>query len=214
MKSFISFDFAVGLLIFIITLSFSILMINEEVKEILENEKAMLSKVEARLLKKEIERRYLDIGYKYIIIPKEKPNQKTCFFISIRKEYKYYAAYSNGEPLCMKEKNSTVTIYSKGAGMIILFASNDIPLKHPNCSLSNCELIDYRISNPEKIWIFNPNKNFNLSVLPLHSEFCLNGLLKYQTCTRPNLNFVYYYLTQNDSDLKMEVRELKIGINS
>jgi len=214
MKCFISFDFAIGLFIFITILSFSIFMINEEVKEILENEEVMLSKVEAKLLKKEIERRYLASGYKYIVIPKGKLYSKTCFSLSIPKKYKYYIAYSNQEPLCIKEENSTVTIYSKGNGIITIFASNNMPLKHPNCSLENCIRADYSISNPEKVRIFNQNKNFDLSLLPIHSDFCLDGLLKYQTCTSPNLNFVYYYLTQNSTSLKMEVKKLKIGINT
>ena len=214
MKCFISFDFAIGLFIFITVLSFSILTANQEVKEILANEKVMLSKVEALLLKKEIEQRYLNAGYKYIIIPKGIPNSKTCFSLSIKKEFKYYIAYSNGKPLCMKEENSTITLYSKGSKRIALFASNETPLKHLNCSLENCEKVDCYSSHPEKVMIFNPNKNFDLSLLPLHSDFCLDGLLKYQSCTHANLDFVYYYLTQNLTSLKMEVKRLKIGINT
>jgi len=211
MKGLISFDFAIGLFIFITVLFFSILLVNEEIKDILEKERVGLLRVEARVLKKEIEKRYLDAGYKFIIIPKDS-DLKTCISLSIRKDYKYYAAYSEEEPLCIKEENSTVTIYSRGSGIITLFASNNMPLKHPNCSLENCRKVDYSISEPEKVQIFNPNKNFDLSSLPLHSQFCLEGLIEYQTCTDPNLNFVYYYLTQNSTSLRMEVRKLKIGL--
>ncbi len=214
MKCFISFDFAIGLLIFITVLSFSIITVNEEVKETLLNEKITLSKIEAYLLKKEIEQRYLDVGYKYIIIPKGISNSKTCFSLSIGKEYKYYVAYSGGKPICMKEENSTVTIYSKENALVTLFASNDIPLKHLNCSLDNCKEIQYNISSPEKVKIFNKNKNINLSALSVHSEFCLDGLTKYSNCKNANLNFVYYYLTQNNTSLRMDIERLKIGINT